>query len=912
MNSPIHPEKVTAATERRAIDAARRQLDALRHARAAHATTMLDAGEPTPTPEIPGYTLRREIHRGGQGVVYEAEQHGTRRTVAVKVIYEGARGAPAQRLRFERELTILASLRHPNIVALYEGGVAGGRLYCVMDYVDGRPLDAAAREMRVDEIVKLFIKVCEAVGVAHLRGVIHRDLKPANILVDAAGAPRVLDFGLAKLNEDDPLAGSQLTMTETGQFVGSLPWSSPEQADGRLDEIDTRTDVYALGVLLYQLLTGRFPYDVRGSATEVATRIRSATPLRPREALRRSSGASGDRTLDGEIETIVLKCLQKERDRRYQTAGELQRDLERYVRGEPIEAKRDSIGYMLRKTIRRNWVAASVTAAFLILIVGALVATTTLWRTAAAQQALAENESSRARIAEQNAERRRVEAEQRRSQSDAVASILEGLFGASPGLREFRGRDYTVMQMLDEHADDVLARLAGQPEAELRIRSTLAFTYRGLGELARARAHAERAVELARATQGEQSDDYGVALEDLAAVLGSHADGPERAEKLLRESLRIAESNGDAAHIRNARRRLAECLIARGADEEAEPLVAAADGDDDQVTRAAQLRLNGELAEQRGDLAGAEKAYREALSLYEASVGPRDHRCAMMRNDLALVLSDRGNPAAAKPMFEQVLAEYSRIFGPETPKSATVLSNLGLTCRALGEFDAAERHLRRSLAIRERILPATHVDVAAGLNNLAWFLEGRERFGESVELYRQALEILRQTAGESHPHYVMCLTSLARTLGRCGERSEAIDAYQRVVAAQRVKSRPVDLANSLAAMGLLQLEIGMPVEAEASLREALAIRQTALPAGHWLTANAMSTLGGALLEQGRLAEAEPLLLQSWETLSEAKEAQPERVRQAGERLVRLYAALGDAKQEAAWRAALDARLSANR
>ncbi|USN98303.1 MAG: protein kinase [Phycisphaeraceae bacterium] len=309
---------------------------------------------------IPGYTIVRELHRGGQGVVYLARQEGTGRQVAIKLMREGALARQSDRLRFEREIQVLAQLNNPNIVTIHDSGVAGGCGYYVMDYIAGRTLDEYVRhaELGVEEILKLFIKVCHAVNAAHLRGVIHRDIKPSNIRVTPEGEPHVLDFGLAKLESVDGEASAAPTqMTATGQFVGSLPWASPEQARGEGAKIDVRTDVYSLGVILYELLTGRFPYKVNGPMAEVVDRIANEIPARP---------GTFSKPINSELDTIVLKALSKSRAQRYQTPGEFARDIERLLAGQPIEAKRDNWRYMSRKILQRYW--ASVAAAGVVLV----------------------------------------------------------------------------------------------------------------------------------------------------------------------------------------------------------------------------------------------------------------------------------------------------------------------------------------------------------------------------------------------------------------------------------------------------------------------------------------------------------------------------------------------------------------
>ncbi len=344
------------------------------------------------------YELIEEVHRGGQGVVFRALQESTQRLVAIKIFHGGAQFDSGILPRFEREVRVLAALKHPNIVTVHDSGVAAGYAYVVMDFIRGVPLDRWLAEHAettgkpatvrdgIRRIAELFVHVCRAVNEAHLRGVIHRDLKPGNILIDSSGEPHILDFGLAKLLDEQVMSAEE-AMTATGLFVGSAPWASPEQADGPSDTIDLRTDVYALGVMLYKALTGEFPYPVSGPVREVLRNIELREPPPPR---------SVNSAVDHEIETIVLRCLAKDPERRYQTAGDLGRDIERYLAGEPIEAKRDSLPYIMRKRLRRHRVAVVTAGVFVVVLASATVTAWSLYLRA-------EESSLQARAAQQEA-----------------------------------------------------------------------------------------------------------------------------------------------------------------------------------------------------------------------------------------------------------------------------------------------------------------------------------------------------------------------------------------------------------------------------------------------------------------------------------------------------------------------------
>jgi tetratricopeptide (TPR) repeat protein len=411
-----------------------------------------------PAGTFPGYELVREIHRGGQGVVYLAIQLATKRRVAIKLMHGGAHLGSAGRARFEREVQILGQLDHPGIVKIHDSGSTDdGGWYYVMDYISGKTLEEMieGKSLPIGQALDLFGKISEAIGAAHLRGVIHRDLKPSNIKIRSNGEPVIVDFGLAKVAVPDVTDESTpRLMTMTGQFIGSLPWASPEQADGSPDKIDVRTDVYSLGVILFQMLTGRFPYEVIGNMRDVLDNILRAQPARP---------STVRRQINNEVETIVLKCLSKERERRYQSAGELARDIKRYLTGQPIEAKRDSGWYVIKKTLNRHKTGAGVAGAFLAtLVVFAGVMTVLYIQKDKAERLAASRlqDVEAARAAEQE-QRQRAE-----SNLEVTRSLVRTLLSDfADRVRDLRGST-PVRRMLAIEALDHIERLEAQAQSD--------------------------------------------------------------------------------------------------------------------------------------------------------------------------------------------------------------------------------------------------------------------------------------------------------------------------------------------------------------------------------------------------------------------------------------------------------------
>jgi len=370
---------------------------------------------------LPGYSLKRRLSGGGQGVVYEAIQESTKRRVAVKIVRGGPVANPENRKRLERGVRVLGQLHHANIVGIVDSGVVEGCMYYVMEYVTGVALDdfiaqqrttsfdlnasgssgasgsrtrrskaeVRAERQAMHRLLTVFAKICEALDAAHVKGILHRDIKPANILVDQRAEPHLLDFDLAKILDGGFMPDEEFTaMTVSGEFLGSLRWASPEQVERRPAGIDLRTDVYSLGVVLYEMLTGQFPYPVVGTRREIEDNILHAEPKKPR---------SIRRAIDDELETIVLKCLSKEPARRYRSAGDLATDVRSYLNGDPISAKRDSGWYMLKKLAARHRATTLVAASVIAILLSSLTYVFFAWR--ASEDANRQKEAERKKSA---------------------------------------------------------------------------------------------------------------------------------------------------------------------------------------------------------------------------------------------------------------------------------------------------------------------------------------------------------------------------------------------------------------------------------------------------------------------------------------------------------------------------------
>lgn len=751
-----------------------------------------------------GYRILSVLGEGGMGLVYLAEQRSTGQRVALKVVRPGL-VSPKTLRRFEHEVRILARLQHEGIARIYEAGTmepapgSGSQPFFAMEFVEGRTLTAHAQgaELSLNDRLAVVAEVARIVHHAHTRGVVHRDLKPANILVTPDGRLKVLDFGVARVLEDD--SDSAHTMqTQAGQVLGTLPYMSPEQVLGETERIDTRSDVYTLGVILYELLTGRLPHDVTGKSIIEAARAITEETARPLTAL--------SQAVPRDVRTMVGKAMSREPERRYQSAEELASDIGRFLRFEPISARPASAWYVASRFARRHSAATVAVGGIALALVLGAVGT-------AGYAVLATQQRDRAVEAERTAV--------------AVNNLLVDMLAAADPERSL-GRELTVRDLLDQAAPVIESdpSVASRPLVRAPLHIAIGRAYQGLAALDRAEAHFV-----------------------AAEALYSEAEGPGslNAIKSRRHLATVVVEKGDAA---------AAEAITRAAYEELERRL----GPDHAETVSALTEL-ARCVYQTGDLERGLSMLAEAAERTARALGPDSGEALTALHNYATALKDAGRSMESIGVLRDVLERRSRVWGERHPQTLFTKNNLATALVVMGRSEEAEALLRETWEARREILGADHINTATTALNLVNIMIPSGRLEEAEPVLRGVLVVYRDRLGPDHARTTAAENALAYLLEELGNLDGAEAMYRSALATvERLKGiyQPDTLApmNNLA---MLLTKKGSLEEADALFVQLIERAVAIAGPAHPFVAVFQSNRALCLTAMGRSAEAVELL-----------------------------------------------------
>ena len=797
------------------------------------------AAGPVEPPEVEGYEILGPLGAGGMGTVWRAVQKSTRREVALKVLGRGAFASERARRRFEREVELAARLEHPHIARVYDSGIYHGLYFYAMELVDGQPLDEYVKNSTLGrtETLRLMETVCRAVQHAHQCGVLHRDLKPSNMLVTSDGKPHVLDFGLAKaLIEDDDLA-----ISEGGEVLGTPAYMSPEQVAGRSGQVDTRSDVYSLGVILYQILTGRLPHDMSGARHEVLRRIAEDEVRRPREVAP---------DLDRELEAILLKALAHDPDQRYASAGALADDIGRYLGGEPLTARPPTTLYFLRKRLLKHRAAIGMAALAALALVGMAI-------------------GSYVRVMHERS--LAIEARDEARDEAAKTTAMLGLFDealASIDPDEAHGRQVTVQDVLDKASRQVTTAFAGQPILEADVRCSLGKRYLVLRNYEAARVHFSSAVELRRRSLGDchaSTLDAMRALADALRLQGKTTEAASLYQEVL-HACRHLRGDDDAAML-EVMSGLAEALADQKKYAEAEALRKEAVAKSRRVLgeeHPSTLAFTADLANllwHLGRRSESEPLYRHVVEVRRRVLGEEHFDTLSALDELAGAMWGQRKTAEALPLYRRMAELRRKTLGEDHPLTLASISRLANALSDLGEQDEAEILHQEELELRQRASRQTLVGTLASMNKLANDLYVQGKYRDAEELHRDILRIQQRTLGEEHAETLLSKNNLANDLFWQGEYHEAEQLHREVLNAysrERGENQPGTLL-SMSNLARTLLRQRKYAEAEVLFRQVFDSRQSIISQSPREILWAVEGLAACLEARGKKDEAAAIL-----------------------------------------------------